>query len=150
MCKSIFRKICNETLETASAGAKPSGELNLIAIETLQKSGYETTNLRSKSFDDVASFEPDIVVTVCDSAAKEPCPVWLGGVSVAHWPMKDPSQIKGSPEKIEASFSNLLTKIRTLAKEVNAASFKAEPKDEMVSLFQSLQEKIQWEYSNAT
>ena len=87
-----------------SAGSAPSGRINPFALEALHSAGIETTGVRSKSWDEFTT--PDapplrIVITVCDSAAAESCPVFFGGngqpVKV-HWGYPDPSNAEGGDE----------------------------------------------------
>ncbi len=83
-----------------SAGSAPSGQVNPFALEALQNAGVDTTGVRSKSWDEFTT--PDapplsIVITVCDSAAAEQCPVFFGGSSEpakVHWGYPDPSVVK--------------------------------------------------------
>ena len=81
-----------------SAGSAPSGRVNPFAIEALQNAGVDASAYRSKSWDEFA--KPDapqmrIVITVCDSAAAEVCPVWPGSPVKAHWGYADPSNAPG-------------------------------------------------------
>ncbi len=85
-----------------SAGSAPSGRINPLAIETLNRVGIDTAAYRSKSWDEfsVAGAPPlSIVITVCDSAAAETCPVFIGGTAGApvkvHWGYPDPSNAEG-------------------------------------------------------
>ena len=87
-----------------SAGSAPSGRINPRAIAALEKAGVETAGLRSKSWDEFAT--PDaprmrVVITVCDSAAAEACPLWPGAPVRAHWGYADPSNAP-EPERAEA------------------------------------------------
>jgi arsenate reductase len=84
-----------------SAGSKPVGKVNPFALELLQQSGYSIEGLRSKSWDEFAAPgapEIDFIFTVCDNAAGETCPVWLGQPATAHWGIPDPAHVEGSDE----------------------------------------------------
>jgi arsenate reductase len=82
-----------------SAGSAPSGRVNALALAVLADAGIATTEARSKSWDEFA--RPDaphlrIVITVCDSAAKETCPIWPGAPVPVHWSYPDPSTTSGN------------------------------------------------------
>jgi len=90
-----------------SAGSAPSGRVNPFALDVLAKAGVDTTGCRSKSWDEFAS--PDaprmrIVITVCDSAAKETCPYWPGSPVQVHWGYPDPSTAPGGDEGKRTAF----------------------------------------------
>jgi arsenate reductase len=90
-----------------SAGSFPSGRVNPLAIETLQGLRHPTEGLRSKSWDEFArpgAPEMDFVITVCDQAAGEVCPIWPGRPVTAHWGMPDPSLVEGSDEARRRAF----------------------------------------------
>jgi arsenate reductase (thioredoxin) len=93
-----------------SAGSAPSGRLNPFALEALQAAGVDTAGYRSKSWDEFSA--PDapplsIVITVCDSAAAEQCPVFFGGTGQpvkVHWGYPDPSDAEGGDEGKRRAF----------------------------------------------
>ncbi|MDX1950289.1 MAG: arsenate reductase ArsC [Rickettsiales bacterium] len=91
-----------------SAGSFPSGNINLKAIQILKKNKIKADydNFKSQSWDDFENIKMDIVITVCDSAAGETCPLFLGGSVKANWGVFDPSQTKGSEAEIEISFQD--------------------------------------------
>lgn len=91
-----------------SAGSRPTGEPNPFALRQLEAEGYDTGFARSKSWDEFAEDdapEMDLVVTVCDSAAGETCPLWPGAPARAHWGVPDPAAAEGSEEQRRAAFA---------------------------------------------
>lgn len=97
-----------------SAGSKPGGKVNPFAIEHVKKTGYPVENLRSKRWDEfAASGAPhmDFIITVCDNAAGEVCPIWPGHPSTAHWGFEDPAAVDGSDEEKRAAFEKIFKQI---------------------------------------
>jgi arsenate reductase len=81
-----------------SAGSAPSGRVNPLALAVLSDAGVPATGIRSKSWDEFAAVDAPrmrLVITVCDSAAKETCPVWSGSPVQVHWGYADPSNAPG-------------------------------------------------------
>lgn len=90
-----------------SAGSRPSGLINPHALATLRESGIDFHGMRSKSWDEfIGPHAPgmDFVITVCDNAANEPCPIWHADAVTAHWGCADPSAKIGSDETIREAF----------------------------------------------
>jgi arsenate reductase len=90
-----------------SAGSHPSGKVNPYSIETLRELGMPAEGLRSKAWDEFAApgASPiDFVITVCDNAAGEVCPVWPGKPVTAHWGVFDPAAVEGSDEAKRRAF----------------------------------------------
>jgi len=90
-----------------SAGSRATGRIRPEAIKLLQEARLPTENLRSKNWDEFAkpgAPHLDFVFTVCDSAAKEVCPIWPGQPMTAHWGIPDPAAVAGTPEQIERAF----------------------------------------------
>lgn len=99
-----------------SAGSKPGGKVNPFALELLQKSGIPTAGLRSKSWDEFAKPDApkmDFVFTVCDNAAKEPCPYWPGQPMTAHWGVEDPAAVEGTDDEKRLAFRKALSILST-------------------------------------
>jgi arsenate reductase len=104
-----------------SAGSHPTGKVNPYALEILEKNQIDTSGLRSKSWDEFArpgAPRLNLVLTVCDQAAGELCPVWPGQPVTAHWGVSDPAAVQGrDAEKRQAfqrAFSVLSTRINLL------------------------------------
>ena len=98
-----------------SAGSRPKGEVNPMAIETLEAAGLPTAGLRSKSWDEFAAADApkmDFVFTVCDDAAGETCPIWPGQPLTAHWGIEDPAKVEGTEFQRRAAFEQALRFMR--------------------------------------
>jgi arsenate reductase len=97
-----------------SAGSHPAGKVNPFALELLAKHLIDTAGLRSKSWDEMArSPEFDFVFTVCDNAAGEVCPVWIGQPMIAHWGIQDPAAVQGTDEERRKAFLRAFTELTT-------------------------------------
>ena len=99
-----------------SAGSKPGGRVNALALELLEKSRIDTSGLRSKSWDEFARTgapKMDFVFTVCDSAAAEPCPYWPGQPMTAHWGVPDPAAVQGSDDEKRRAFRQAFSALST-------------------------------------
>ena len=108
LAESILRKEGAGRFAAFSAGSQPKGQVNPLALETLQKLGYPTAGLRSKSWDefDRADAPPmDLIITVCDNAAGEVCPIWPGHPLQAHWGIEDPAAVEGTHMQQLAAFA---------------------------------------------
>ena len=104
-----------------SAGSQPSGHVQPMAAQLAQSLGYDISLIRSKSWDEFAvpgAPEMDIVVTVCDNAAGEACPVWLGHPALAHWGVPDPVAATGDEDTrrhaYTAAFATLRRRVELL------------------------------------
>lgn len=98
-----------------SAGSAPSGKINDGAITTLKRHNINANYaaFKSQSWDDFAGTKFDIVITVCDNAAGEVCPAYLGGALKAHWGVEDPSIAK-TTEAFDAAFAILQRRVKAM------------------------------------
>jgi arsenate reductase len=87
-----------------SAGSRPVGRINPNALATLARHGLPTAGYRSKSWEDLGDTPIDIMISVCDSAAGEECPAYLGSAVRGHWGLPDPAHVEGTPAEVEAAF----------------------------------------------
>ena len=95
----LLRKIGGGRFEVFSAGSKPTGKVNPLAVRVLrEKYGLDASGARSKSWDEFNGTRFDYVITVCDNA-KEACPVWPGQPMIAHWGSPDPASAEGTEEQ---------------------------------------------------
>ena len=90
-----------------SAGSHPTGRVNPYALDLLNRMGLPTDGLRSKSWEEFAvpgAPQIDFIFTVCDNAAIEPCPIWPGHPTTAHWGIPDPAAATGSAAEVALAF----------------------------------------------
>lgn len=105
--EAILGRLGEGRFAAHSAGSHPRGSVNPRALELLQRLGYPTTNFHSKSWDVFAGPQAsklDLVITVCDAAAGEACPLWRDAPIVAHWGIPDPAGAPGGIEAERAAF----------------------------------------------
>lgn len=107
LAEATLRAWAGARFEVFSAGSRPAGQIHPLAIETLEADGIATDGLRSKSWDEFATgggIPIDVVVTVCDSAAAEPCPVFFGDFIRTHWGLPDPAAATGTDDERRTAF----------------------------------------------
>ncbi len=107
LAEAILAKVGAGRFRSFSAGSHPRGIPNPRAIECLEVLGYPVAQLRSKSWDEFAGPDApkmDIVITVCDAAAGESCPLWPGAPVKAHWGIPDPAGVEGGEAAERAAF----------------------------------------------
>ncbi len=108
LAEAILMRAGKEKFRAYSAGSFPKGTVHPQTIRVLENLGYETAGFRSKSWDEFS--EPnapkmDFVFTVCDNAAAETCPVWIGQPMTAHWGVPDPAAAVGNDAEISHAFN---------------------------------------------
>lgn len=94
-----------------SAGSQPAGQIHPLTLKFLDKRGFPTAELESESWDRYFDKDIDLAITVCDSAASESCPLWMGDTSKLHWGLKDPSKVEGTEIEVEAAFMRLIDQV---------------------------------------
>ena len=107
LSEAILNRLGDGRFRAFSAGSKPVGRVNPGALELLQRREYPTDGLRSKSWDEFAgpgATDMDYIVTVCNNAAGETCPVWPGHPATEHWDIDDPAGVGDSDEERRAAF----------------------------------------------
>lgn len=104
MGEALFNHLGKGLIEAFSAGSQPTGYIHPKSVETLQRHNVDAGKPRSKSWDEFEGQDFDLVVTVCDSAAAESCPVFFGAKKKLHWSTPDPAKATGTDKEIEAAF----------------------------------------------
>lgn len=140
-CRSIlgeatFNHLAPAGWRAASAGSRPAGHVHPRSLALLRREGIATGGYHSKSWDNLP-VTPDIVITVCASAAGETCPAYLGPVLRTHWGVEDPAHATGTDEEIDAAF---MTAYRILRARIEA--FLALPLDELANDQPRLQQAL--------
>lgn len=112
LSEGLFNHLAPAGFSAVSSGSFPSGRLNPTAVQTLEGLGIDTSGLYSKGSETFESNPPDIVITVCDKAGGEPCPVFFGPSIKSHWGLADPSDVVGSADQVQAAFDATVAQIR--------------------------------------
>lgn len=111
LAESAMNKLGEGRFRGFSAGSFPKGQINPVALRLLERIGYPTEGLRSKSWEEFSrpgAPHMDFVFTVCDDAAGETCPIWPGHPMTAHWGIEDPSHVEGTEIERERAFVTAL------------------------------------------
>lgn len=111
LCEAIANQRGEGLLQAASAGSAPVASVHPLTLQYLNERGYKTADLTSQSWNDLEAFEPDRVITVCDSAAGEACPIWMGNVAKGHWGLPDPSRVEGDDAVRRDAFMSVIDRI---------------------------------------
>lgn len=109
IAECVTNRFGNGRFKGFSAGSQPSGRVHPYALDLLRHLNYDTTHLRSKSWEEFTAPEApslDFVFTVCDNAASEACPVWPGQPISAHWGLPDPSAATGTESEQRFAFAD--------------------------------------------
>jgi arsenate reductase (thioredoxin) len=119
LAESILNHLGAGRFAAFSAGSRPKGAVNPVALRLLQDAELPTEGLRSKSWDEFSepgSPQFDFIITVCDNAAGETCPVWPGHPVTAHWGIADPAAATGSDEQRIQAFRKAFIELETRIK----------------------------------
>ena len=115
MAEAMLNHIGRGRFHAYSAGSHPTGKVNPYALDMIANAGLPAHGLRSKDWSEFAqpgAAQMDFILTVCDNAAGEVCPVWPGKPITAHWGVPDPAAVEGSEEKKRAAFRDAATALR--------------------------------------
>jgi len=109
IAECIMNRLGQGRFKGYSAGSQPGGKVHPYALQLLQRLNYDTSSLRSKSWNEFSgpdAPELDFVFTVCDNAANETCPYWPGQPMTAHWGLPDPSAVEGTEAERHLAFAD--------------------------------------------
>ncbi len=112
MAEALINQLSASRYRAFSAGSYPTGQVHPGSIRTLERHGVPCESPRSKSWDEFAGQEFDLIITVCDQAAGETCPVFAGPCRKLHWSTPDPAHAQGTPEEIDAAFDAAFVMIK--------------------------------------
>lgn len=115
LAESLLNGLGQGRFKAFSAGSRPAGQVNPLALALLEKNQFPMEGLRSKSWDEFARVGAprlDFVITLCDNAAGEACPVWPGEPTTAHWGIPDPAAVDGSDEARRRAFAVAMSQIQ--------------------------------------
>jgi arsenate reductase len=115
MAEALLNTLGAGRLEAYSAGSMPTGRVNPFTLDVLTSRGHPIERMRSKSWEEFATPGApalDVVITVCDNAAGEVCPVWPGRPATAHWGFEDPAAFEGPEDAKRGKFEQVYEQIR--------------------------------------
>ena len=140
LCEAISNQLFGEDsdLKAYSAGSQPAGQVHPLSLRFLADRGFSIDGLRSHSWDDYQAMNPEIVITVCDSAAAEACPLWLGKGIKVHWGLPDPSAIRGSDQEVESAFHTVISIVESRIRALLDTNLQALSEEELKAVLNSV------------
>lgn len=146
-CRSILSEAITNHLAQGkviaySAGSQPVGEVHPLSIKYLQSRGISTVGLKGQSWDEFEQVDPDVVITVCDSAANEQCPVWFGNCLKVHWGLPDPSKREGTEDEIKNAFYAVMDTIEGRTQKLLALDLTHLSESELRSALVAIAEEV--------
>ncbi|KRW67510.1 ArsC family transcriptional regulator [Pseudomonas sp. TTU2014-096BSC] len=131
LSEAMFNHLAPAGFAAVSAGSFPKGQVLPRSLTTLQQAGISIAGLSSKGNDAFADNPPDIVITVCDKAAGEACPLYFGPALKTHWGLEDPSEAVGDEAAMDAAFRATLARIEQRCRAFLALPFDTLGRDEL-------------------
>jgi arsenate reductase (thioredoxin) len=139
LCEAITNHLAGGRILAVSAGSQPAGEIHPLTLKYLQARQIPVSGLASKSWDDI-QVVPDAVITVCDSAASEACPLWLGDAPRVHWGLPDPSKAEGTEDEIRCRFTSVMDTVEARIRALMAVPENLQSVGEFVAALQRMAE----------
>lgn len=124
LAEAVTNHVSNGSIKAFSAGSSPQSQVHPLSIHFLSQKGISTDGLNSQSWNEFSELAPDAILTLCDSAAAEPCPVWFDDSVQVHWGLSDPSGGELAEderaEKFEATIGVLQRRIQAIMADGNS------------------------------
>ena len=108
LAEAITNHLSNDRIVAASAGSSPQGEVHPLSLKYLAEHNIDIQGLNSQSWDEFEQYAPDAILTLCDNAANESCPVWFDRAVQVHWGLEDPSRSDSDEGQQRARFSRTI------------------------------------------
>lgn len=118
MAEALINELGRGRYKASSAGSSPAGYVHPRTVETLKRHGIDPGSPHSKSWDVFANERFDLVITVCDQAAGESCPLFPGNPKKLHWSIPDPAKTKGTDAEIDAAFERSFSFVKKRVEEL--------------------------------
>lgn len=141
MAESLLNHLGKSAFHAYSAGSHPAGKVNPNTLKLLNALGHDTSPLRSKNWDEFAepgAPEMDFIVTTCDNAAGEVCPIWPGHPTTAHWPFPDPAPFQGGEEETREVYLGVYRQIEECIQRLIDLAAEGHEKDVIAARLQSI------------
>lgn len=141
LCEAFLRASSGGRFQAYSAGSHPIGQVNPLALSVLRDEGIPTDGLYSKSWDrfsEPGSPRLDIVITVCNSAAGETCPVFFGDFLRLHWDLSDPASVGGNDDTRRAAFRQTFDAVRQRIRAMTALPLESMPRSSWHEYLQTI------------
>ena len=111
LAEAITQQLAKGRIIAASAGSQPVSDVHHLSLKFLKERGFSTKGLYSKSWHQFKDFKANAIVTLCDQAAMETCPIWFGEEVRSHWGLNDPSCVIGNEQQVKSAFYNTIDTI---------------------------------------
>lgn len=118
MAEALINELGRGRYKASSAGSSPAGYVHPRTVETLKRHGIDPGSPHSKSWDVFVNERFDLVITVCDQAAGESCPLFPGNPKKLHWSIPDPAKTKGTDAEIDAAFERSFSFVKNRVEEL--------------------------------
>lgn len=140
LSEAITNHIAKGKLTAFSAGSEPAGEVHPLTLHYLREKNIPAHNLKSQSWNEFEASRPDLVITVCDNAASEPCPVWFDNSISIHWGLADPSKLDGDQHTIREAFYDVMDTIEKRIRKLMTLNLQDQSRPEQIAQLATLTE----------